>query len=254
VPRAAPQSAPTPHADVARAVARFEERRRAGEPLTRILDDLERELALEDPADPDASEPTPDFPGVVAAMVEEFLWETGARDGAAASQRHENLRGLGRSAESVGVFENLRARDLLVYAATWLPEHGDLGGADDARARIASLGAFCRWAESEHELPLHAEFHETLARLGQSLPRIAEANQRRTRSTRPDEGELHEIVSLEGAEASVRGRSGAERRAHLEPGLARWLSAGDRLRGNLHADGRLAVYCCYPPEVAGLGA
>ncbi len=259
-PSLTPQAAggapgPDPQADVASAVARFEERRRAGEPVTALLEQLERELALgEDAERGSESDPIPDFPGVVGAMVEEFLWETSANSGAEASERHANLRDLGRSAEHVGVFENLRARDLLVYAGWWLPENGTLGGADDARARIASLAVFCRWAEAEHEVALHTEFHETLARLGSSLPRVAEANQRRTRGARRDEGELYELLALDGGRAQIRPRSGPDRDAAVEPDLAQWLRAGDRLRGSLRADGRLAVYCCYPPEVAGLVA
>lgn len=252
-PRAPPRG-PAGHAgdDVARAVARFEERRRAGEPMTRLLDELERELALGDDPDRGESDPIPDFPGVVGAMVEEFLWETSAREGAEAVERHANLRDLGRSAESIGVFENLRGRDLLVYAGWWLPESGALGGADDARARLASLAAFCRWAEAEHEVPLHSEFHATLAALGTSLPRIAEANQRRTRSARRDEGELLEIVALEDGRAHVRDRSGGESDVALDADLGSWLRAGDRLRGSPRSDGRIAVYCCYPPEVVEL--
>lgn len=251
--------APNPHSDVARAVARFEERRRAGEPVAQLLDELERDLALGDDtergAGPDAEgDPILDFPGVVGAMVEEFLWETSTQHGPEASSVHANLRDLGRSAENVGVFENLRGRDLLVYAGWWLPENGTLGGADDARARISSLAVFCRWAEAEHEVLLHTEFHETLARLGTSLPRVAEANQRRTRGARRDEGELYEILRLDGGVARVRSRAGTDRDASIEPDLAAWLRPGDRVRGSLREDGRLAVYCCYPPEVAELAA
>jgi len=246
-------AAQNPHAEVAQAVSRFEDRRRAGEPVAQLLDELERDLALgDDHRDAAEGDPIPDFPGVVGAMVEEFLWETSASSGADAAEAHANLRDLGRSAESVGVFENLRARDLLVYAGWWLPENETLGGSDDARARMASLAVFCRWAEAEHEVALHTEFHETLTRLGRSLPRVAEANQRRTRGARRDEGELYEVLALDGGAARVRARTGGEHEAALEPDLAQWLRGGDRVRGTLRADGRLAVYCCYPPEVAEL--
>ncbi|MCY2961050.1 MAG: hypothetical protein NTY35_12875 [Planctomycetota bacterium] len=252
-PNGPADSTANPHTDVARAVARFEERRRAGEPVAQLLDELERDLALGDgPSSETDGDPIPDFPGVVGAMVEEFLWETAAHESQAAAERHANLRDLGRSAENVGVFENLRGRDLLVYAGWWLPENDTLGGADDARARMASLAVFCRWAEAEHEVALHTEFHETLTRLGTTLPRIAEANQRRTRGARRDEGELYEVLALDGERGQVRGRSGNDRSATIELDLATWLRPGDRLRGTLREDGRLAVYCCYPPEVAEL--
>jgi hypothetical protein len=254
-PAAPPGSTPAPVTDVARAIELFEERRRAGQPITQLLDELERNLALGD-ADGDEldGDPTPDFPGVVGAVVEEFLWEVGRTQGDAAARQHANLRDLGRATEHVGVFENLRGRDLLVYAGWWLSETGTLGGSDDARQRLASLSAFCHWAEAEHEVTLQTEFGDTLDHLATSLPRIAEANQRKTRGARRDEGELFEIVALDGETARVRGRAGDESDVEIQPDLATWLRAGDRVRGKRHADGRLAVYCCYPPEVAELVA
>lgn len=237
-------------ADVAAAVERFEEGRRAGLPMTKLLDELERALALEEPAPTDEdADPIPDFPGVVGAMVEEFLWESSANSGSAAADRHANLRDLGRATEHIGVFENLRARDLLVYAGWWLPENDTLGGADDARARISSLAAFCRWVEDEHELPLHTDFHATLAQLGESLPRIAEGNQRRTRGARRDEGELYEWLSGDGEHGRVRDRKGHEQDVRIDADLTAWLRPGDRVRGSVRGEERLAVYCCYPPEI-----
>jgi len=254
---AAPPNAPAmPAADVARAVELFEERRRAGQPITQLLDDLERNLALgEGDSESDLDgDPTPDFPGVVGAVVEEFLWEVGQSQGPRAIEAHANLRDLGRAAEHVGVFENLRGRDLLVYAGWWLPETGTLGGSDDARQRLASLSAFCHWAEAEHEVALQTEFGGTLDQLATSLPRIAEANQRKTRGARRDEGELYEIVALTGEDARVRSLTGREAEAAIQSDLSTWLRPSDRVRGRLHDDGRLAVYCAYPPEVAELSA
>ncbi len=255
-PAASPPAKSTKAADVARAVELFEERRRAGQPITHLLDELERNLALgegENESELDG-DPTPDFPGVVGAVVEEFLWEVSQSQGEAALKEHANLRDLGRAAEHVGVFENLRARDLLVYAGWWLPETGTLGGSDDARQRLASLSKFCHWAEAEHEVALQTEFGDTLDQLATSLPRIAEANQRKTRGARRDEGELYEIVALTGEEARVRSRSGHVAEAAIQSDLSNWLRPADRVRGRLHNDGRLAVYCCYPPEVAELAA
>src|SRR6185503_8109201 len=107
--------------DAARALAEFERKRKAGLPLDDVFDELERELALDedenenegdadaadvddgDPDDSDAGEravpkgdadevsPAPDFPGVVSAMITEFLWETGRDSGAL---RAEDMAGL----------------------------------------------------------------------------------------------------------------------------------------------------------------
>jgi hypothetical protein len=237
--------------EVAAALERFEQGRRAGQPIAQLLDQLESELALAGDAD-EGDEATPDFPGVVLAVVEEFLWETGREHGPEAAERMSDLRGLGRAAQGVGVIENLGPRDLLAYAAWWLPEQGDLAGADDARRRLASLSAFCRWAEESQDLPLATAFGPTLARLATSLPRVAEANARRTRAAAPGDGELFEVLQTGGDSAVVRDRAGTEHVARVESALAEWLRPEDRLRGSVHSDGRLAVYCVYPPEVAGL--
>src|SRR6185369_13207547 len=94
---------------VARAVAEFERKRKAGAPLEAAFQELERDLDLADPtsANDEEEAPVPDFPGVVGAMIEEFLWETRG-DGDPGLER---LRSLGRHAADIGVFENLRGRD-----------------------------------------------------------------------------------------------------------------------------------------------
>ncbi len=251
-PKARPDGE-SPARDVAGALARFEERRRQGVPIASILDELERDLALDGAGDEDGDDGrSPDFPGVVGAMVEEFLWETGARENEAAARRHHSLRGLGRSAQSVGVFEDLAVRDLLAYAAWWLPELGQLTGADDARQRIASLGAFCRWAEEAHGLTGVAGFGPALHGLATSLPRIAEANRRKTRSADATEGSLYQVQSVGDADAEVSDQHGRVHTARLDADLARWLRPGDRLRATRHDDGEIAVYCCFPPEAAQL--
>src|SRR6185436_10346258 len=73
-----PESTARP-ADVATAIAEFDRKRREGTPLDQAIRDLEHDLDLEgsDSGEEldDSEEAAPDLPGVVAGVVEEFLWE-----------------------------------------------------------------------------------------------------------------------------------------------------------------------------------
>jgi hypothetical protein len=254
-PQAPPRTKSQAAVDTARALAEFEAKRKAGLPLEQIFSDLEKELALEDGSDvADAEEvsPAPDFPGVVGAMITEFLWETEREAGPERVLELRPLESFGRYAHDIGVFENLSTRDLLSYTAWWLPESGEIQSGDDARALLSALSSFLRWVDETQDLHLHAEFHATLSALMESLPRVIEANRRRTRSADPSQGELYEILALRDGHAVVRDRTGVESEAQIEPDLAAWLKPADRMRANRMDDGRLAVYCCYPPEARGL--
>lgn len=256
-PQAPPRAAATEAVDAARALAEFETKRKAGLPLDQIFSDLEKELCLEEgteAADPGESSPAPDFPGVVGAMITEFLWETEREAGPARAAELRPIESFGRFAHDIGVFENLSSRDLLTYTAWWLPESGDLSSGDDARALLGALASFLRWADETQDLELYAGFHATLSALAESLPRVTEANRRRTRSADPSQGELYEILDLDQGRARVSDRGGVESEARIEPDLAAWLKPHDRVRANRMDDGRLAVYCCYPPEAGGLVA
>jgi hypothetical protein len=237
-------------AGVAEALAEFDRQSRNGAPVAPLLDELERQLALDELPDETADEdtPAPDFPGVVGAMIEEFLWETEAERGSRARDELEIIRSFGPFAAHIGVFENLRAKDLLAYTCYWLPESDRLENADAARRLLRALERFCAWVEDRHELPLHSEFKTTLHGLQSSLPRVTEANRRRTRGADRSQGELHELVGFDGRRAELRDRAGVELSASIDPLLAEWLRPGDRLRARRQPDGQLAVYCVYPPE------
>ena len=241
--------------DVAQVIAEFELKRSSGKPLEELFQELEDHLALDGtPSTLDEDDtPAPDFPGVVGAMIEEFLWEIEHEEGPAATRELESLRSFGRFAINIGVFENLRARDLLTYTAYWLPESDELANADAARKLLSALQKFCRWSEDLHEVPLLTEFRPTLQALQSSLPRVIEANRRRTRETDRAQGELFECVDV-APSGHVRtiDRAGRVHEAELDPLLATWLRAGDRVRGRRLDDDRLAVYCCYPPEARAL--
>lgn len=231
-------------ARVADALAEFDRARASGRSLDQSFELLERALELDVEGEADEGSPAPDFPGAIAALVEEFLWELETREGVQAARDCALLRSLGRYAEPIGVSENLGARELAEFAARWLIDQDELTGADEARALVAALERFRRWSEESQALTLGPGSVELLQQLGRELPRIVEVNQRRTRRADTAEGELFVLQSIEGTSARVRGEDG-EVLVALDPMLAEWLRPGDRLRGRVNK-GRLALYACYP--------
>jgi len=241
-----------PEVDVAKAMAEFDRGRDAGRDLEELFDELEAQLRLKAEDEPAESHLAPDFPGVVGAMVEEFLWEAETVQGPDVAAAHGCLRELSRFGASIGLFEELGSRQLLAFAAVWLPERGGLSSGGDAAQILSSLRAFCEWTERHHEHPLAAVFEESIAPLENSLPRVIEANRASTPAA-PDQGELFEFVSAAGDRATLLDPRGREQEHLLPAGVCEHLRSGDRLRG-LRAEGeRLTLFCCYPAECAVLG-
>ena len=245
-----------PRTDRRAAVEAFARGREAGVDLEILLADLERDLALSPGDEPEAEEdtPAPDFPGVVGAMVDEFLWEVGRDDGERAAARYACLSSLSDYGARIGVLEGLDSTELLRFTAFWIHEQGVLAeGPERARELLDALDAFCRWAEEAHELPLRADFAPTLARLRESLPRIADLNRSLPPPPPGETGELYEVrEDASGRFGGVRDRHGRDHTASPEPGLADRLRPGDRLRGAISLEGHLTIFRCYPPEAAGL--
>jgi hypothetical protein len=242
-------SAAAERRSVAAAVAAFDRGRAEGRNLAQLFDQLEAELDLQDEGGDPQRDTAPDFPGVVAAVVEEFLWDVEREKGQTLTRDYSVLRRFGAFAEDVGVFENLGAQHLLCFAAIWLPEQGGLGNADQARRAVLALRAFCRWAQERQHVPLLDAFRATLSGIGDSLPRIVEANRRRASASDGATGELFQFDGLDAqSRPTLVDRSGERHTAPLDSGLTRWLRPGDRLRAEPQEDGSWLVYCCYPPE------
>lgn len=254
VPASRPATADARGARDARAaVEAFARGRRAGRDLDTLLSDLARDLGIEEDDDEtDDGSTLPDFPGVVGAMIEEFLWETAHDHGQATAERFAVLRNLGRFGENIGLFEALGPRDLLHFSAFWLHETSAVATPEEARDLVDALATFCEWAESAHEVPLATGFAEPLHGLRESLPRIVDANARLRTAPAAPTGRLFELVTLEGNSARLRDLDGHELRARLAHELAARLQPGDRLRASEADDGALDVLRCYPPEAAGL--
>ncbi|HJO26982.1 MAG TPA: hypothetical protein QF730_07030 [Planctomycetota bacterium] len=252
--------------DPTRAVAQLRAGLEAGGEPEALYRQFEQSLGLEEGDAPlDGIGAAPDFPGVVGALVEEFIWDAGRAGEGEQAGYYACLRKLGRFGGDIGVVDNLSALDLLRFCALWVPEHDEVRNGDEGRELLAALGRFCRWCEEEQGLALRAEFTTQLRGLADSLPRIAEANRRRTRAEEEEHGTLYEVLAAEhgqltlclvaadsstGTSPEVRPEVSGE----VTPELAEWLASGDYLRGRLLADGRLAVYCSYPPEAGPLFA
>ncbi len=160
---------------VAGALEAFDRGRAQGRDLDVLFRQLEEELEL----DPEAEEDpglAPDFPGVLGAIVQEFLWEVGLVEGERQALAHRGLMGLATYGEAIGVFENFGPEHLLEFLARWSIERGDLSGARQAQSLLESVEKFCRWIEEQHHSPLWTLFARTHAELERSLPRIAELN------------------------------------------------------------------------------
>jgi hypothetical protein len=252
VPTAAPASAPT---DVATAIAEFDRKRAEGDPLEAVFGELERDLGLADAAlEDDEDTPAPDFPGVVGAMVEEFLWDEQREHGADAAARFAGLRGLGRFAEGIGVFENLSGRELTAYVARWIPESREIVDAQAVHDLLDGLERFCAWAQANHDVPLADQLAPVLASLHESLPRLVAAN-RLCAEPRPDGDEQwFDLVEApqDGAARLREWSRGTTEAWTLDPKLDELLRAGDILRGRRTGKGKLGVSGCFPGAIRSL--
>jgi hypothetical protein len=234
--------------DAHAALEAFDAGRREGKDLEQCFRDLERDLGLdEEPDADDEEEPSaPDFPGVVGAMVEEFLWETEREEGAARARACDGLRLLGGYAADVGVFEEFGPGHLLDFCARWLLDESGLASPDEAARVLAAVGAFCRWSEERHDVPLWTKFGPTLTALESSVPRHIRL--RRAAPQGSGKGAF-EVLALETEHVVLRARSGEERRVAVSAEQRALLAPGDLVR--LTGSGeRTRVGAGYPAEIA----
>jgi hypothetical protein len=267
-PTAAEREAPAGESSTAAArsaLEAFDRGRAEGRDLEQLFRELERDLGVadeDDGADEGAGEGTddetdasvagaPDFPGVVGAMVEEFLWELEREHGAARARGFEVLRLLGAYAQDVGVFEDLSAARVLDFAARWLLDESGLDRATPLEPVLDALEAFCRWAEERHGVPLWSSFEATLAELRSALPRHLAL--RASLQAGSGTGAFR-VVRLERERAFLRDGDGREEELHLTPVQATNLAPGDLVRV-ARVQGELALGATYPGALAtGLAA
>jgi hypothetical protein len=193
--------------DARAALAAFDAGRAEGRDLETLFRDLESDLGLdrEEAEDPGRA---PDFPGVIGAMVDEYLWEREIEAPGTTLVRAPYLRAFGEAHSELGLFEDLRARHVLDFATRHVAERGLL----HERPEVASLVVldavrdFAQWADREHDLGLWADFEDAYAALERDLVRTATVS----------------------AELAARRRSAATvRREHVDFAPSAWARAID---------------------------
>jgi hypothetical protein len=159
--------------DAEAALASFDRGRAEGQDLEKLFRKLERDLGVDDDEDEeDAEDVVPDFPGVIGAMVEEFLWDVERERGDETAQRWSGLRRLGEYGRDIGLFEELAPAHLLDFAGRWLLDEAAGIGTDELCYLLEGLTAFLRWCEESHALPLWTAFGPQLEQLAPELPRL----------------------------------------------------------------------------------
>ncbi len=273
---ATPSTAPaSPEEDDERtkAIDEFSLGRAQGQDAGVLLQKLEEDLGIagNDPAEEDADSPAPDFPGVVGAMIEEMKWElTATREGFDVALL-DPLSHLATFARPIGVFEELKGRDLFQFSSFWLQEANALSSDEEAGRLVRALREFCEWALDAHEVDLGSEFLDALDGLESSLPRMRHANgalegsgqrdQAFSDESGSDRGQGYELIHLDEEQPGsfetsgdrVRACSGDETFTVILPAPLRpLLAAGDFLRLSISLEGHAEVFCCYPPEARSL--
>ncbi len=235
------------------AIDAFDRGRREGHDLEQLFRKLEADLELEvEAADPDATDgdPAPDFPGVVGALVTEFLWETEREQGTAAAREFAGVQAFADFARDYGVFDNMGSRELVLFAAVWLPERRVLRNADEATRMLRALRAFCGWSQTTQEVPLLDAYSASIQPLEESLPRLVEANRWCPAQADAVRSDIFEFVAArDQSQALIRDRHGDEFPVELDTRVVRALRPGDRLRAQRESDA-FALLCCYPAESA----
>ena len=237
------------------AMAAFDRGRAEGRDLEELFRQLERDLELEEGSqstdathpedDPEAG--APDFPGVVGAMVEEYLWELERERGAHAAELQAILRKLSVFAEPIGLFEELGGRELLSFTAVWLPQWGELETPAEARSILDALDGFCSWVDERHELPLRKAYDEHTAGIRASLPRVTAANRARTERAEATAGDWFAVQEVRGARVDVTDGRGRVVTCAVPMPITAHLEPGDLIRGRTAGES-LEVFCVYPPE------
>jgi hypothetical protein len=219
------------------ALEAFDRGRAEGRDLEQLFQQLEHDLGVldEDDAGEEAKETdeseddagAAEFPGLIGALVDEFLWEIELEQGIEETRPSGVLRALGRYGRDLGVLEDLDRTRLLDFSARWLLDEGEVKDAGELATLFAALAAFCRWCEEQHDLPLAKSFGSTLESLSVSVPRHL-----RLRQAGKDGAGLgaYRVTSVRPREATASDRGGNERVFALNERQAAELREGDLVR------------------------
>ncbi|MDA0947796.1 MAG: hypothetical protein O2799_04715 [Planctomycetota bacterium] len=233
--------------DVRSALADFDKGRAEGRDVQALLDDLERDLGLEDEPDSEEDSGPPALGGVVEALVAEFRWEQEsvpaerrARPEALAALDH--LCAFGEAFEQPEELDGEALRRLLCF---WAPERRL--PASTVEALLEALEAFCPWADAEQDLDLASTWKD-LQGLRTDLVRVLALNEGQPQAL-DAQGALFEVLEAEDPRGLpgllVSEADGIPQRVETEPRAFQGARAGDLLRGALSGS-TLRVYTAYP--------
>jgi hypothetical protein len=230
------------------ALAAFDRGRAEGKDLEQLFRDLERDLGIEGESgeeEPGEDEGAPDFPGVIGAIVEEFLWEVERERGAEQARRWGVLRRLGDYGRDIGVFEEFGPTRLLDFSTRWLLDESGIRHSEEVEALMEALASFCQWCEERHDLPLWRQFGSTLDSLRRSVPRLLLLRQD---GPAGGIGPFH-VMHVGEQQALVTDGEGREREVQLNPHQAAHLRDGDLVRLVIE-EGKATLASAYPRELA----
>lgn len=245
----------------ARALANFDAGRAAGQDLDSLFATLEAELgveadgpaiagipkeALEDGIDGD---PAPDFPGVLGALMQEFLWD-GARLASveldAFAQQHRDLELFVQFASFIGNADDLGRQHVELFLGRWIWEEGRLErGGYSAAGALGSMRAFCQWLGDGHQNEVLAEVEGFLATIEPQAARLQGLNASPV-VTDPaaTRSEFFEFVRKEGPLGCWLDGAGGTFEGPL-PGGGEELVSGDMVAAKIVGD-ELRIQAVYP--------
>ncbi len=238
--------------DVRNALQAFDEGRAAGRDLEELFGQLESELGITDDVTPEDLAPAPDFPGVIGAMVEEYVWDIGRTDTEQAECDRRGLAPFVRYTAPIGVFESLGKTELVDYAARWLWDDSDIAERSELELCLTSLARFCRWSEERQEHGLWSPFRAAWQTVFDALPRMVEARQGLASKPKTPNAGTYRLVSVTNDGALVLlDRSGRQREGRAPHRVLEYLEPEDLVATTEEAD-RLVVTGVYPSALAEL--
>lgn len=237
----------TPEVDVDSAMAMFERDCASGKTVTDALGELEQRLDLDMEEAGDIGT-VPDFPGVVGAMVEEFLWEEESEFGQASVAGFQVLHAFSTYSTNLGVFEELSHKDVSDFTTRWIPEHPSACEPSQAPLLLKALNKFCTWAHEKQGALALSDTSSLISELHGTLERILLIN---TRLNSKNDGDLYEVCSVEKDEVQLTGFDSSNDAHVANTGALDGLCEGDYLRA-MTDSGALVPVRAYPSQLGAL--
>ncbi len=176
-----PELSPANEAKRAEALARFDKGRDEGRDIDKLFQELERDLGILDGDDEEDPSRVPDFPGVLGALMQEFLWDCSRLDDNSLEEQaaaHKSLELFIQYGSFLGLAEELSREHIEIFLSRWLWEAAQSsGGVHDFSKLASSLTAFCKWLEVHHGHEIWKSSSELIQAADTDLPRLAKLNE-----------------------------------------------------------------------------